>query len=370
MLFTRICSTFCSVTFIINEKTRLVLTTLPNGTQIRLSDIADVVETSADVNTLARVDGEEAVLINVFKQENANAIDLSDAVAEAVVQLENRYSDEGLQIRTVSDTSDFTRESIKSVLMDLLIAVLLVTFVILIFLHNWRNALIVMLVVPLSLIGSFIGMDLFNFTLNIMSLLGLSVVIGVLVDDAIVVIENVCRHMEMGKNALQATKDAMNEIGFTVISITIVLVIVFLPIALTNSLVSDILRQFCGVIIFSILFSLLVSLTLVPLLTSRFGKMDVLNPDTVWGKMMGWFEKQIGSFGDDDGEFSCRQGRFCGRGGDFTACGSTGACGSTHGRQLAGNAVPATWRGRFPHLFYNVFYIAHPIYDFLFQYVR
>ena len=282
----------------VEEIRSLVLTTLPNGTQIRLSDIADVVETSADVNTLARVDGEEAVLINVFKQENANAIDLSDAVAEAVVQLENRYSDEGLQIRTVSDTSDFTRESIKSVLMDLLIAVLLVTFVILIFLHNWRNALIVMLVVPLSLIGSFIGMDLFNFTLNIMSLLGLSVVIGVLVDDAIVVIENVSRHMEMGKTPLQATKDAMQEIGFTVITVTIVLVIVFLPIALTNSLVSDILRQFCGVIIFAILFSLLSALTLVPLLTSRFGKLDVLDTDTAWGKVMNWFEGIVRKFGD------------------------------------------------------------------------
>ena len=282
----------------VEEIRGLVLMTLPNGTQIRLSDVADVVETAADVNTIARINGKDAVLVNIFKQEDANAIELSDMVAETVAGLEADYAAEGLDIQTVSDSSNFTRESISSVLEDLLLAILLVTIVILVFLHNWRNALIVMLAVPLSLIGSFIGMSLFHFTLNIMSLLGLSVVIGVLVDDAIVVIENVCRHMEMGKNALQATKDAMNEIGFTVISVTVVLVIVFLPIALTNSLVSDILRQFCGVIIFSILFSLLVSLTLVPLLTSRFGKMDVLNPDTVWGKMMGWFEKQINSFGN------------------------------------------------------------------------
>ena len=282
----------------VEEIRGLVLMTLPNGTQIRLSDVADVVETAADVNTIARINGKDAVLVNIFKQEDANAIELSDMVAETVAGLEADYAAEGLDIQTVSDSSNFTRESISSVLEDLLLAILLVTIVILVFLHNWRNALIVMLAVPLSLIGSFIGMSLFHFTLNIMSLLGLSVVIGVLVDDAIVVIENVCRHMEMGKNALQATKDAMNEIGFTVISVTVVLVIVFLPIALTNSLVSDILRQFCGVIIFSILFSLLVSLTLVPLLTSRFGKMDVLNPDTVWGKMMGWFEKQISSFGN------------------------------------------------------------------------
>lgn len=282
----------------VDEIRGLVLTTLPNGTQIRMSDIADVVETAANVNSLARINGEEAVLVNIFKQENANAIELSDAVAEAVAGLQEKYSSQGLEITTVADTSTFTRESISSVLEDLLIAILLVTLVILLFLHNWRNALIVMLVVPLSLIGSFIGMRLFHFTLNIMSLLGLSVVIGVLVDDAIVVIENVSRHMEMGKSPFQATKDAMAEIGFTVITVTIVLVIVFLPIALTNSLVSDIMRQFCGVIIFSILFSLLAALTLVPLLTSRFGKMDVLDTDTAWGKALGWFEGIVRKFSD------------------------------------------------------------------------
>lgn len=282
----------------VDEIRSLVLMTLQNGTQIRMSDIADVVETSADVNTLARVNGEPAVLLNIFKQENANAIDLSDDVRETVKLLESRYEGCNLSINTVSDTSDFTRESIKSVLEDLLLAILLVTLVILIFLHNWRNALIVMLVVPLSLIGAFIGMKLFNFTLNIMSLLGLSVVIGVLVDDAIVVIENVCRHMEMGKSPVQATKDAMSEIGFTVISVTVVLVIVFLPIALTNSLVSDILRQFCGVIIFSILFSLLSALTLVPLLTSKFGKNDVLDTNTGWGRIMAGFERGVRGFSD------------------------------------------------------------------------
>ena len=282
----------------VEEIRGLVLMTMPNGTQIRLSDIADVVETAADVNTLARVNGQSAVLVNIFKQENANAIDLSDAVTASMVELERKYSDEGLKIDKVSDTSDFTRESISSVLEDLLIAILLVTLVILIFLHNWRNALIVMLVVPLSLIGTFIGMKLFNFTLNIMSLLGLSVVIGVLVDDAIVVIENVCRHMEMGKSAMQATRDAMQEIGTTVITVTLVLVIVFLPIALTNSLVSDILRQFCGVIIFAILFSLLASLTLVPLLTSRFGKQEELDRNTVWGRALAWFEGVVSSFGN------------------------------------------------------------------------
>lgn len=268
----------------------LVLTTLPTGTQIRLDDIADIQEMPKDNLKLARVDGKDAVLIDIFKQSDANAIDLSDAVREAVVQFENAYQDDGLQVEFVSDTSDFTRDSIKSVITDLLLAIILVALVILLFLGNIRNALIVMFVVPLSLIGAFIGMKLFNFSLNLMSLLGLSVVIGVLVDDAIVVIENVFRHLEMGKKPLQATSDALKEIGVTIVTVTIVLIIVFLPIALTSSLVSDILRQFCGVIVFAIFFSLVAALTLVPLLTSRYSKLE--------NKKERWFDMQVSSFRD------------------------------------------------------------------------
>lgn len=282
----------------VDEIRNLVLLTLPTGTQIRLSDIAEVTASAKDANKLARVDGKEAVLLNIFKQGDANAIDLSNRVATACEALENSHADIQLSLNTISDTSTFTRASIRSVFTDLLLAILLVTLVILVFLHNGRDALIVMLVVPLSIIGTFIGMKLFHFTLNMMSLLGLSVVIGVLVDDAIVVVENVYRHIETGKKSVEATVDAMREIGFTVVTITLVLVVVFLPIALTNSLVSDIMRQFCGVIIFAILFSLLSALTLVPLLTSRFGKLEVLRRDRLWGRWMLGFEKAVRAFGE------------------------------------------------------------------------
>jgi HAE1 family hydrophobic/amphiphilic exporter-1 len=141
-------------------------------------------------------------------------------------------------------------------------------------------------------------MQLFNFSLNLMSLLGLSLVIGVLVDDAIVIIENVYRHIEMGKNRVKASVDALREIGFTVVSITIVIVIVFLPIALTNTIVSDILRQFCVVIVISTLMSLLAALTLVPLLTSRFGNIQILTGKNIFEKILMAFEKMISSFGN------------------------------------------------------------------------
>ena len=281
----------------VSEIRNLVVMTTPTGSQIRLQDIAEITDAIKDPSSLARVNGEEAILINIYKQSDANAVDVSNNIRKTIVSLENEFSENGLKMEIAQDSTDFTRESISSVLTDLLLAVLLVSLVMLIFLHNIRNAIVVMIVVPVSLISTFIGMDLFNFSLNLMSLLGLSLVIGILVDDAIVVIENVYRHIEMGKNRVRASWDAIREIGFTVVSITIVLVIVFLPIALTKTLVSDILRQFCGVIIFSILVSLLAALTLVPLLTSRYGNIHVLTGKNLYEKFLMWFEKLIESFG-------------------------------------------------------------------------
>ena len=122
--------------------------TLPTGTQIRLSDIAEVTESAKDVNKLARINGKDAVLLNIFKQGDANAIDLSNRIEQVCTVLERDNAAIQLAIQTISDTSSFTRESIRSVFTDLLLAILLVTLVILVFLHNWRDALIVMLVVP------------------------------------------------------------------------------------------------------------------------------------------------------------------------------------------------------------------------------
>ena len=281
----------------IDQLRKLILRNV-NGTAIRLEDIAEVVDGVKDPVKMGRVNGQEAILLNILKQSDANALDVSKAVAGQIRILEERYADDGLRIEVAQDTTTFTRNAISSVLTDLLLAILLVSLVILLFLHNIRNALIVMVVVPVSLIASFIGMRLFGFTLNMMSLLALSLVIGVLVDDAIVVIENVYRHMEMGKNRVRATWDAMNEIGITVISVTMVLVVVFLPIIFTNSLVSDILRQFCAVIVIAILFSLLAALTLVPLLTSRLGNIQPLRKDTFIGRMLNGFEEGITRFAD------------------------------------------------------------------------
>lgn len=278
------------------EELRKIVICSANGAMIRLEDVAEVSDSTKDPVKIGRVNGQEAILINILKQSDANAIEVSKAVNKQIESLEKQYAPEGLKIEIAQDTTTFTSNAIKSVLTDLLLAVLLVSLVILFFLHNVRNALIVMVVVPVSLISSFIGMKLFGFTLNMMSLLALSLVIGVLVDDAIVVIENVYRHMEIGKNRFKATFDAMNEIGLTVISVTLVLVAVFLPIIFTNTLVSDILRQFCGVIVIAILLSLLAALTLVPLLTSRFGNIKQLDKEQPFGRILNGFENGIDKF--------------------------------------------------------------------------
>ncbi|MEE4255666.1 MAG: efflux RND transporter permease subunit, partial [Bacteroidales bacterium] len=195
------------------------------------------------------------------------------------------------------DTTLFTLEAAESVMHDLVNAVILVTLIMLVFLHSWRNAFIVMIAVPISLISSFVGMMIFDYTLNMMTLLALSLVIGILVDDAIVVLENVYRHLEKGKTPVRATIDGVNEISVTVISTTLVLIVVFLPVALAQSMIAPILKPFSLVIVFSVLLSLVVAFTVVPLLTSRFSKIENLNSNTIANKLIIWFEKKVDAFG-------------------------------------------------------------------------
>src|SRR5699024_3690842 len=133
-------------------------------------------------------------------------------------------------------------------------------------------------------------------SLNLMSLTSLSLVVGILVDDAIVVIENIYRHMEMGKNRVRAALDATKEIGFTVISITVVIVAVFLPISLADGMVANILREFALVVVIAVLISLLVSFTIVPWLTSRYGKIEAISNKNIFGRFINGFENKLKQF--------------------------------------------------------------------------
>ncbi|MFD0762833.1 efflux RND transporter permease subunit [Lutibacter aestuarii] len=269
-----------------------------NGIQVRLSDVANIEDTQKEAEKVARINQKPAILVQVIKQSDANAVAVSEGIWEVKSQLENEYSDIDLKLDIANDTSEFTLTAANSVIKDLFLAVVLVAFVMLFFLHSIRNSLIVMVSIPASLIATFIGIFLFGFTLNLMSLLALSLVVGILVDDAIVVLENIYRHMEMGKSRIRASYDATKEIGFTVTAITLVIVVVFLPIALSSGLVTDIIKEFCVTVIIATLFSLLASFTIVPWLSSRFGKLERITGKTIFGKIILKFEEGLSNFTD------------------------------------------------------------------------
>lgn len=278
------------------EELRNLVVSDKNGIQVRLGEVADVQDAQKDVEKLARVDRKASIALQVIKQSDANAVDVSTGIHEIIGKLQKDYEKVGLNLVVASDSSIYTLESADAVIHDLILAVVLVAFVMLFFLHSLRNAAIVMVSIPASLIATFIGISMFGYTLNLMSLLGLSLVVGILVDDAIVVLENIYRHMEMGKNRVKAAFEATKEIGFTVTSITLVIVVVFFPIAISTGLVSDILRQFCVVVIIATLLSLLTSFTIVPLLSSRFGKLEHLTGKNVFERVILRFERGLDKF--------------------------------------------------------------------------
>lgn len=273
----------------IDELRNLPITT-PGGAAIRLRDIADVQDGIKDVEKISRIDRSNTILMQVFKQSDANAVAVSELVQEEMETVKVDYKESGVDIIVANDTTDYTLTAANNVIHDLMIAIFLVAFIMLFFLHSLRDAFIAIVAIPLSLIATFTFLNLLGYTLNLMSLLGLSLVVGILVDDAIVVIENIHRHMEMGKNKVRASYDGAKEIGFTVSAITLVIVVVFLPIALSSGLVSDILRQFCVTVMVSTMLSFLVSFTVVPWLYSRMGKLSHINKDSFFGRILHAFE--------------------------------------------------------------------------------
>lgn len=278
----------------IEELRNLVISN--DGGQIRLKDIADINDTQKEADKIARIDRRGAILMQVLKQTDANAVAVSEDIHQMTMQLMEDYKANGLVLDIIDDTTEFTLSAANSVIKDLFVAILLVAFVCLFFLHSFRNALIVMLTIPISLIATFIGIFLLGYTLNLMSLLGLSLVVGILVDDAIVVIENIHRHLEMGKNRVRAAYDGTKEIGFTVMAITLVIVVVFLPIALSSGLVSNIIAQFCMTVVIATLLSLLASFTIVPWLSSRYGRIETITNKTAFGRIILRFEKGLDNF--------------------------------------------------------------------------
>lgn len=275
----------------------LVIRDMKDYGKVKIKDVADVYDGEKETEALSRLNKKSALAIFVQKQNEANTVSVSDFIKEELKSIEKEYSDYNVKFNVAQDASVFTMESASAVKFDLMFAIILVGFTMLLFLHSIRNSMIIMVAIPCSLISTFIAMYVLNFTLNLMSLLALSLVIGILVDDSIVVLENIYRHLEMGKEANKAALEGRNEIGFTALSITLVDVVVFLPLALISGMIGNLVRQFAVVIVVSTLLSLFVSFTITPMLASRFSKIEHLSKNTLMGKFAIWFEGIFTKFG-------------------------------------------------------------------------
>ncbi len=275
------------------EELKNTLIATGEKSDIRLADVAEIVRYAKKKETTSRLDGKSIVGLILFKQNNANAVEMSAQIQDKLKELEQTYADKKLTFAIAQDGSVFTTASATAVKVDLLLAIGLVALVMLVFLHSMRSSMIVLVSLPASLLSTIIFMYFLGYTLNLMTLLAMSLVVGILVDDSIVVLENIYRHLEMGKDKIKATIDGREEIGFTAFAITLVDVVVFLPLALTGGLVGDIVREFAMVIVISTLFSLIVCFTITPMLASRFGQLEHLSAATWAGRFGLWFEKHF-----------------------------------------------------------------------------
>lgn len=274
----------------------IVSTDRITGSPIRISDVAVVTDGAKELKTYNRINGLNSVGLLIKKQTDANAVALSELIKKELVHIEKAYADSDLKFEIAADTSEFTIEAADAVVHDLMMAIVIVSLCMLLFLHSLRNSLIVMVAIPASLIAVFVAMLMLGYSLNLMTLLAISLVIGILVDDSIVVLENIYRHLEMGEERVTAAIKGRQEIGFTALGITLVDVVVFFPITLVGGVISGLLKQFSVVIVLSTLMSLFVSFTITPMLASRLAKVEHINTKLVTGKFVAWFERILTKF--------------------------------------------------------------------------
>src|ERR1700737_408382 len=238
------------------------------GEVTRLRDVARVELGASEYGLRSLLDNKQAVAIPIFQAPGSNALQISDSVRATMAEIKKNMP-EGVEYQIVYDPTQFVRSSIEAVIHTLLEAVALVVLVVILFLQTWRASIIPLLAVPVSILGTFAVMHVFGFSINALSLFGLVLAIGIVVDDAIVVVENVERNIESGLSARDATLKAMSEVTSPIIAITLVLCAVFVPIAFISGLTGQFYRQFALTIAFSTVISAFNSLTLSPALASR-----------------------------------------------------------------------------------------------------
>ncbi|MFH1198452.1 MAG: efflux RND transporter permease subunit [bacterium] len=252
----------------VDDFNRVIVAT-PNGKSVYLSDVAKVVDGVKEQTSLTRLNGKAAVGLDIIKQSGSNTVKVAEEVKKQIEKLDKELPAD-IKIFLARDNSLYIEDTINDVLFDIVYGGLLAIIVIYLFLANFRSTIISGLALPASIIASFIIMYALNFTLNMMSLLALSLAVGLLIDDAIVVIENIYRHMQQGETPMEAAKSASQEIGLAVMATTFTIVAVFVPVAFMPGIVGRFFYQFGITISVAVLVSLFVAFTLTPMLSSRW----------------------------------------------------------------------------------------------------
>ncbi len=265
------------------------------GQTIELAQVANVQAKDKRATAYSRVDGSEAVSLEVYKASGANIVETADSVIRQLETLRREYPDYVFTV--VYDQSHFVRDSLGNTLKTLLEGLFTTGLVLYLFLRGWKSSLAVMIAIPTSLVATFFLMYLAGYTFNMMSLMGMALCIGILVDDSIVVLENIHRFLAQGKSADVAAEEGRNEIGMAAVAMTLCDVVVFLPIAFMQSATGQFFKQFGMTIVFATLMSLLVSFTLTPMLASRFYAKGLLEPTgSLWSRLDAWEQKAIARY--------------------------------------------------------------------------
>ncbi|TMF05351.1 MAG: efflux RND transporter permease subunit, partial [Chloroflexi bacterium] len=280
----------------LDDLSSMVVSQTTTGGPILLRDLATVGLGYKQQTQLQRLNGQDAVGLQIVKQSDANALQVADSVRVALRKLQALLP-AGSQVVITNDTSVFTRASLDAIQHDLLLSVLLVGGVMLLFLHAWRHTVIVLLAIPTSLVSTFLVMYALGFSLNIMSLMALALMIGILVDDSIVVLENIHRHLGLGENPHQAALTGRSEIGMAAIAITMADVVVYTPIAFISGILGQLCRQYGLTIVAATLFSLLISFTLTPMLASRWLRHDEKTSNNPVARFGRWWDEHFEALG-------------------------------------------------------------------------
>jgi HAE1 family hydrophobic/amphiphilic exporter-1 len=271
-----------------------------NGAPIRVEQLAQVVDGAQEVESLALYNGERSVLLSVQKAQDENTIAVVDRLAKALAEVEKDLPP-GVRLVAITDGSRQIRVSVDNVRRTLIEGAVLTVLIVFLFLNSWRSTVITGLTLPIALIGTFWFMHLFGFTINMLTLMALSLCVGLLIDDAIVVRENIVRHVQMGKSAYQAAMEGTQEIGLAVLATTLSIVAVFLPIGFMGGIIGKFFHEFGLTIVAAVLISMFVSFTLDPMLSSVWNDPAIHRPgqaaarptlyDKTVGRITGWFER-------------------------------------------------------------------------------